>query len=203
MSNAVREFLLFAPFEGVPKSITRWMVSRLAEFCVPWGWLKQAASHVYMCPTQKVRWSFCWTTQPQFKLLQSLQNFKKIIWGYHMSIILNKIHTWMLKAASVLYRPTRKHLHRYNLSGQRYWEAPSKHRLPSVNLMKSLDATWYVIMGALSLSDNTGKWRCLGHCVIAYVFGTFRQFIHQLQCLWPFRPASKWTRTLWTSFNEV
>lgn len=28
-SNAVREFLMFAPFEGVPKSITRWMFGRI------------------------------------------------------------------------------------------------------------------------------------------------------------------------------
>lgn len=170
------------------------MVGRLAESYVLWGWLKHEAN-VYLHPTQKVRWSFCWTTKPQFKLLQSLQNFKKIIWGYHISIILNEIYTWMLKAASVLYRPIREHLHRYNLSGQRYWEAPSKHRLPSANLMKSLDATWYVIMGALSLSDTARKWQCLGHCVIAYDFGTLRQLIHQLQCLWHFGlPANEQER---------
>lgn len=169
MSNAVREFLLFAPFEGVPKSITRWMVSRLAEFCVPWGWLKQAASHVNLRPTQKVRWSFCWTTKPQLKLLQSLQNFKKsyeatILVSYWMKSTLGCSKqllsfisppgstftgTTCLDNGTEKRRPsTACHLQiLWNLSTQLFSvriEKPPPHWL-----------SWYVIMGALSLSDNT------------------------------------------------
>ncbi len=66
---------------------SRWMIGRLAESCVPWRWLKQQATHVYLRLAQKILWSFCWTTiRTLYNLNRISKNHLRLSYKYHMGM---------------------------------------------------------------------------------------------------------------------